>query len=333
MHSDWGKVGYRLDWVGFPFGVSVKSRSVVAMSLYPDIAVVQESGSVVSAIETSNGQNRWAAELTGPLTKWVGVVRESSDAGRLLVCSESEMFILAPGTGNILGREPLSRVVNTSPVLVDSLAVFGTSTGVVQSHIIGRGLPSWGFASRGAIDADPVLVGAQIATVSQGGDVTFLSTSGELVGRARVFGPLDNNPVTDGERLYIASRDQSVWCFDTAGNLVWRHRTPHPLSAQPALHDGVLYVDLGPGGLTAFDAVSGEVKWAAKDVHGTPIALRDRRLVVRDAAGLTVVDPARGDAIARIELPGVARVMADGFIDPNIYAISDAGVLAKFMPR
>jgi outer membrane protein assembly factor BamB len=333
VHDDWASLGYRLDWVGFPFGVAQRPRTTVAMELYPDVVVVQEKSSVVAALEASTGQNRWAIELTGPLTKWVGIAREPGEGGRLLVCSESEMFLLAVGSGNILGRERFARVVNTPPVLTGNLAVFGTSTGVVQSHIIGRGLPSWGFASRGAIDANLLMVDGRIAAVSQGGDVMFLTDSGELVGRARVFGPLDSNPATDGERLFIASRDQSVWSFDAAGNLVWRHRTAAPITGQPVVHQGTLYVDLDGEGLTAFDALSGERRWTAKGVRGEVIGTRNGRLLVRDTRGITLLEPARGDRVTRIELPRVARVKADGFDDAVLYAISETGVLARFIPR
>ncbi|CAG0977408.1 hypothetical protein PHYC_01578 [Phycisphaerales bacterium] len=333
VHEDWANLGYRLDWVGFPFpNATLKSR-VVAMSVFADCVAVQEGGSTITLMESTTGQNRWSDELTGPLTKWVGIVREPGDAGRLLVCSESELFMLSLGTGNLVGREPFARVVNTAPMLVGTHAINGTSTGVVQAHMIGRGLPAWAFSSKGSIDQPLLEVGGFIAAVSQGGDVLFLTGSGNLVGRARIFGGLDAPPATDGQNLFIAGRDQSVWAFDSAGATLWRYRTPNPLNQAPVFHNGTLYVDLGQEGLSAFDPATGTVKWSNKDVHGSIVAVRSGRLLVRDAAGMSVVDPARGDRMERVELPGVTRITTDKFEDGNVYCVSDEAVVAKFMPR
>lgn len=333
VHEDWAKLGYRLDWVGFPFPSATPRTRVVAMSVYDDCVAVQEDGSTITLMESTTGQNRWTDQLTGPLTKWVGIARESGEAARLLVASESELFMLSPGTGNLVGREPFARVVNTPPMLVGNTAVFGTSSGVVQAHMIGRGLPAWAFATRGSIDYPLLGVGGYIAAVSQGGDVLFLTGGGNLVGRAQIFGGLDAAPATDGNSLFIAGRDQSVWAFSPSGATLWRYRTPNPLKQSPVWHDGVLYVDLGGEGLSAFDPAMGTVTWSSKNVHGVVVGVRNGRLIVRDDAGMSVVDPARGDQIERVELPGITRVVTDKFVDGNLYAVSDQAVVAKFMPR
>jgi hypothetical protein len=276
---------------------------------------------------------RWSSDLTGPLTKWTGIVREEGEAGRLLVSSESELFMMAVGTGTLVGRERYERVVNTAPLPAGPCVVAGTSTGVVQAHLVGRNVSAWNHGMQGAIDARLARVGDYIAAVSQAGDISWLTDNGSLVGRARILGPLDCAPATDGNALFIAGRDQSVWAFDTAGNQLWRYRTSNPLRRSPVVHDGVVYCDLGALGLTAFDAASGVVKWHAKDVHGVVIGVRAKRLLVRDDAGITTVDPARGDAIDRVTLPGVGLVAPDTFVDGNLYAISNTGVLAKFTLR
>jgi len=333
VHEDWAKLGYRLDWVGFPFPRAASSSNVVSAALYDDIVVLQEKNSAVTVMDASTGQNRWSSELTGPLTKWIGIAREEGDRGRLLVASESEMFVLAPATGTLLGRERFGRVANTPPLLLGNVVITGTTTGVVQSHRLGTGLPGWAFTSRGAIEGSLQMVGGVIGGVSQGGDVFFLTPAGELVGRARVFGRIDNNPATDGQSLFVASRDQSVWAFAPTGAQLWRYRTPNPLTAQPVAHDGVLYCDLGEEGLTAFNASTGEVIWRNPAVHGNVVGVRAGRLIVWHGSTATTIDPARGDIVDRIDMPGVTKIAPDAFVDGNMYAISDRAVVAKFMIR
>lgn len=333
VHEDWARLGYRLDWVGFPFGVNERPVTIAAMLVQPDGVVIQRETSVVTLMEPNTGRNRWSTELTGPLTRWVGIARDDQDASRLCVVSESEVFMLAPATGNLLARQRLGRVVNTPPVMAGNAAVFGTSLGVVHAHNFANGLPLWAFASRGSIEARLLDVGGTIAAVSQGGDVMFLNADGSMVGRGRIFGALDADPATDGQLLFVASRDQSLWAFDVTGATVWRHRTSNPLTQTPVVHDGTLYVDLGIDGLTAMDPASGSVKWSNPKAHGRVVASRAGRLLVWNHGTMLAVDPASGAIAEQVALPGVSLVATDAFSDGNLYAVSDRGVVAKFMVR
>lgn len=333
VHEDWAKVGYRLDWVGFPFGVDDRPVKLAAMNVQSDFVIVQRDSSAVTLMEATTGKNRWSTELTGPLTKWVGVTREEGPAGRLLVASESEIFVLAPATGNLLGRQRLARVVNTPPLLMGDTAVFGTSLGVVHAHNLNNGLPLWAFATDASIEGALMEVQGVVAAVSQRGDVMFLNAAGNMIGRARVFGSLDCDPATDGNRLYIACHDQSLWAFEITGATAWRLRTSNPLMASPTLHDGALYVDLGAQGLSRLDPESGSIHWSNPNAHGRVIGIRGGRLLVWNAGSLATLDPATGDIVSQAAVPGVVTVAPDAFVDGHLYAVSDRGVVAKFMPR
>lgn len=332
VHDDWAALGYRLDWVGFPFpGLDAKAR-VLDIDANAENVALQASNSVVTVLEASSGRNRWSFDLATPLTKFVGISRHPSSADMLLVSSQSELFTVAIPNGNLVSRERFDRVVNTRPVIAGQLAIYGTSTGHVLAHIIGRNLPAWGFFTPGAIEADPVVVGDSIAVVSQSGDILFLTSNGGLVGRARIFSGLSNNPVAENGILFIAGRDQSVWAFSATGENLWRHRTSVQLTDQPAAVGGALYVSIPGSGLTAFDGPTGNVRWTAK-VGGTVIGTQKGNLLVRTADGLAVVAPATGDVLQQVMTPGVVRVSTDQFADGNLYAVSDRAILAKFTPR
>jgi outer membrane protein assembly factor BamB len=333
VHEDWAKIGYRLDWVGFPFPGATPRTRVVAFAPYEDIVVAQRDSSLVSVLEAGTGQVRWSTELTGPLTKWVGITREPDGEGRIIVSSESEIFILATGTGNLLGRERFARVVNTPPLLHGTLVIGGTSTGVVQAHRLGGAMPAWAFSASGSIDVPLVHVGATISAISQAGEVMFFTPTGSLAGRGRIYGAVDCAPATDGERLFIAGRDQSLWAFSPTGSLLWRYRTSNPLKVSPTCHDGTVYCDLGAEGLSALDPASGSVRWSNREVHGRVIGVRAGRLLVWNGAALSTLDPATGDMHTRVPLSRIRHVAPDAFVDGNLYAFSDDALLARFVPR
>jgi len=333
VHADWAKLGYRLDWVGFPFMGAARGSRVIDILPAGDVVIAQESGSTVTLMSSSNGSNRWSTDLTGPLTKWVGMIQDSTDAERFIVASESEGFVLAKANGNLIAREKFERVVNTKPVQDGRMLVFGTSTGHLTAHIMGSGVSAWAFTSIGSFDTDLVRVGPYVGAVSQGGDVLVLTPRGDLVGRARVFGRVDSRPVSDGQSIFVASRDQSIWAFASTGATLWRHRTPNAITAQPTAHEGVIYCHLRDEGMTALNAATGEVLWQNPAAKGEIIAVRNGRLLAWDGVTLATIDPARGDIIDAAQLPGITRIVTDAFIDGNLYAASDQNVLARFVPR
>lgn len=333
-HDSYGRLGYRLDWTGFP--VITAPGPVKAIEAYDDVVVVQEAGNTVSVLEASTGETRWSDQPAARLTRFVGIGREGN---RLFVSSEAEVFILDLQTGNQLDRQEFEKLVSTEPVRADGLLIYGTGTGEILAHLLYSsvdGVKLWGYDMPGSIRANPVKVGeAIVGAVTQTGDLAFVQAAdGQLVSRNRVYGGMATHPVADDQRMYIASLDQSLYAFEAAtGAQVWRYRTEAPLDRQPTLHDGRLYIELPGEGLVAFDAATGEKLWGNKDVTGTVIGISRGDLLVWNGREAAVVDPARGDLIDRVSLPGVQRLELDRFADGNLYAVSTAGLVSKFVPR
>lgn len=333
-HDAWSKIGYRLDWVGYPFGGKNRKVNVIAMAVSKDAVVLQERSSTVTLMETSNGANRWSLDVASPLTKFVDLRFDEAQPGRVLVASETEFFTLDSATGNLIGRDDFDKVVNTAAVYDGNLAIFGTASGQIYAHNRVTGLMSWGFGLTSTIEANPVRIGEQaVGVVSQRGEVTILTPQGQLLGRARIFGGVDTNPIADHDRMYIAGLDQSLWAFASTGQLAWRFRTPAALTVQPTINDNIVYCDIPGSGLTAFDAGTGSVLWLAKDTSGTIIGQRNDRLVAWDGKTITTLDPRDGSVVDRFEVPGIQRVLTEEFKDGVLYLVSTRGVVARMITR
>ncbi len=332
-HVAWGKVGYRLDWQGFPFYAGSRVPEVTRLVGLPDMVLAQERSSLVSLMEPTTGQVRWSAEVANPLTRFVGLTRDPIDATRVLAASESELFGLTTGTGSMVSRQKLERVVNTPPIIAGDVAIFGSTAGEVYAHNFARNVKAWGFMARGAINAAPVSVGGIVGVVSQVGDVVFLTPSGSLVGRGRVLGSVATDPVTDGSRLFVAALDQSLWAFDTSGVELWRYRTAGPLRVQPACVNGVVYCEVPGKGMTAFDGASGRLLWSNPKAAGTVIAGRADRVLAWDGERLALLDAARGDTIDGATPVGITRLVAGGPDNAELYAAFAGGSVARFLPR
>lgn len=332
-HEEYAKIGYRLDWVGFP--TVTGSLPVEYFQGYPDMAVALEAGSFVSVMEPNTGSQRCADQLSNPLTKFVGFVR---DGDHLYVASEVEVFTLDTQTCALTGRQKTARNVATEPVQFNNLLIFGSGVGEVFAHFAAGGVggvKAWGFLGNGAFEHRPVIIGGAAGAVSQTGQVLFLDAqTGALLGRNNIYGGLACDPVTDGHLMFVAGLDQSIYAFSPSGaSTVWRHRTGVPLRVQPTATAERLYCAIPNQGLTAFEAGTGRVVWTTKGFQGTVVGTNRGRLVAWDGTDAALIDPARGDIIERATLTGAAMLRPDKFDDGHLYVVSKSGIVAKFLVK
>jgi outer membrane protein assembly factor BamB len=336
-HGDYARIGYRLDWVGYPSITG--SLPVRSIEPYDDVVAVVEQGGRLTVLETNTGGRRCGDQLGTPLTRFMGIER---DRTRLVIATQAEVFSLNPITCNLEARFRNERIISTAPAVYHNLVIFGTGAGEIIAHALGgsiEGVKAWGFATGAAIEGHPVLMRDIVGAVSQNGEVTFVTAQqGRLVGRARIWGGLATNPVADDYTMYVASLDQSIYAIVADGGVVmWRYRTPYPLSTQPSLRitdEGtVLYAAVPGQGLVALDGGTGNVQWTARDFSGTVVAINRGRLVGFDGESAALLDPATGDILDRVPVPGAMIMKPDRFEDGNLYVVSRSGVVAKFNPR
>jgi hypothetical protein len=332
-HAAYAKIGYRLDWMGFPSITG--SQPIDFVQPYPDLVAALEHGSTVSLLEPNTGARRCADQLANPLTRFVGMVREGN---RLFCAAEAEVFIIDTQTCNLAGRTRLFRNVSTQPVMYGDLLIFGSGAGEVFASLAAGGVGGvkvWGYLAGGPFEHKPVLIGNAVGAVSQSGSVVFLdAASGGLLGQTRVFGPLETDPVADDHLMYVASLDQSIYAFAPQGAVqVWRYRTPGALRVQPTVAGGRLYCAVPGKGLTAFEAATGNIVWSTSGFDGTVIGSSKGRLLAWDGHEAALIDPARGDVMDRAALKGVRMLKPDKFENGNLFVVSESGVVAKFLPQ
>jgi outer membrane protein assembly factor BamB len=331
-HNDYRRVGYRLDWVGFP-AVTGKGR-IDFVHADKDVVAVLEEGSTVSLLAASNGSVRWTNQLGDRLTRFVGLDRVGN---RVYASGEGDLFIMDVDSGNVVSRQKYQKIVSTRPAIFGTLLIYGTGVGEVFAHMVlsqVEGVKAWGNHITGAVEAAPVLVGSSVGVVTQTGQVMFIDAgSGTPTGANKIYGGTSTDPVASDRVMYIAGLDQSLWAFNANGGTeLWRVRTDAPLTVQPTLHGGTLYCELAGKGLTAFDAQRGTVTWTSKAARGEVIATNAGRLVAWDGRTMYLVDASNGDVIERATLPGVAKFTTDQFDDGNLFAVSASGLVAKFAP-
>lgn len=326
-HDAVEKLGYRIEWRGFPF--TSRGLHVEYFDLLGDAIVVQDDTSTVTVMDPVTGRNRWSTRLAGELTRFVGSARHNDT---LLCASDTSLFFVDIRTGTIKDKQRLAVVVNTPPLVIDHMAIFGCTSGELLGHSLTSGYKQWGYLLNGAITSRPAAVGAGVGAVSQGGDVLIVNPlTGASYGRSLIFDGISNHPVAGADTLFVASRDQSVYAFDAStGKRIWRYRTERPITDQPAAYNGRLYVAIPGRGLIAFNGATGEIIWTAPDVRGEPIGIHDGRLIVWNGSVATLIDDRRGDVIEKVSIPGLKALKMTSFVDGDLYAVTPAGAVAKY---
>ncbi len=331
--AEYAKLGYRVDWIGYP--VVTTREGLALLTPYDDVVLALDGGGNVTAMSAANGSARWSDQVASDLTQFVGLQRSGN---RVIASAEGDVYQLDLDTGNLLNRQAYEKIVSTAPVLYSNLAIYGTGSGELMAHLLSSPIPrvkQWGHALPGAIDFNPVLIGQTVGAVSQQGVVVFVdAASGSLVGRNQMYRGVATHPVASSGAMFVASLDQSVYAFRPEGGLlIWQYRTPVPLRQQPTVRGKAVFVGVDGVGLVALDTARGTVLWTAKGVRGTVIGATKNRLVVWDGKTATLLDADRGDVIERVDLPKLRMLKFDKPEDGNLYAVSESGVVAKFVPR
>lgn len=324
------RLGYKRTWTGF--AEVGRNTGIRFLETYDDLIIILDNASTVTALEAQTGARRWRNPIGTRLSKFVGIVRFQ---GRVAVCSETEVFLLDPATGQTLERQPYAKVVGAAPLQIDSRLVFGTGLGRVFAHSLGSGLTLWENSVQGAIETAGIRVGGAVAFVSITGNIVFIEpTTNSLLGLGHIYAGSSVPLASSNRLLFIASDDQSLYAFSPAGRLpIWRVRTEAPLVDAPVHHAGVVYCTIPGRGMTAFVAETGDELWVAPDVGGTVIGMRAGRPVVWDSAVVTLLNNDDGSVHASVELPGVSRLVMDGFTDGTLYAASDMGLVIRLVPN
>jgi outer membrane protein assembly factor BamB len=334
----YSKLGYRLEWRGFP--TMLPGEHITRLELLDDAVVAQESAGVLTVLEARTGSIRWSDQPAGRLTKFVGVLRHN---GQLLVSSESEVYFYDLATGTLKDKQHLAQVVNTKPVLAGDMLVYGCTNGQILGHLLLNGFRAWGTGLTGSVEVPPVITSnGNVAVCSTRGDLVIVDPqNGMSQGRAKIFsGPGAPIGVSDAA-LYIASEDHSLYAFTSEdAKPMWRKRTDAALRRKPVFWAGKVYCDMGEGevagggnGLTCYDAVSGKLVWSNPKVRGEAVAVRNKRLVVWDGTTASTLQIDDGQTVESAKLDGVTMLKADKFDNGNLYAVTPTGLIAKLAPK
>jgi len=329
-HDDWGRLGYDWKWTGFP---PLQPGAMIGHArVHDDVLVFQGNANTLSVLETKTGKVRWSRQIDRPSTRFFEAVREG---GTLFASSDTDLWEIDIKNGNTLDRATLGTLANTSPLIMGNIAILGTATGELFGWERRNDFKLWSYQFDGLFDVAPVAIDEEyFAAISSNGEIRVLNAeTARSKMSVQIAGGTGAEMLTDQIGLYVVSDDQSIYAFDVEdGFRYWRKRSSAPVTIQHTLYDNVVYATTLDTGLSAMDAVTGEVLWANEDVHGWAITVLDAsELVVWSGKELFLIDKDRGDIVERMPLSNqdIAGIRTNSIDNGDLYVVTLEGTVAK----
>lgn len=324
-------LGYGIQWqssLGLPEGARILYAEVLG-----DRLVTLESGNILAAIRTDNGQVLWRMPIGRRGERFGRPVRQDS---RLIINSASRLHTYDIDHGTVLGVVDLAEMAATSPTITPTAAIFGSAKGIVFAHDISRGYELWSYDTGAAIAANLVMAGPSlVATNANGNVIAFNPATGGVLWKQDTYGRISATPAVSDRNIFIASEDQTLYAlFRQSGKQAWRYFTSDPLTRSPFTVPGMVLQPVPKQGLVALDENTGDVRWKRADLYeARPLMVVKDTLWAHRRGDVIMLDLATGETIRQVAVPGAQSIVPASPTGGDLYVIRLTGEIMKLTPR
>ncbi|MCC7203636.1 MAG: PQQ-binding-like beta-propeller repeat protein [Phycisphaeraceae bacterium] len=321
------RLGYTKVW-RVDLNLPGKARLRSAELLDDLVLTVEVPSNLVTALRAQDGKVLWTRQVGN---RGEEIFTPTRRGDRILVNTETHLFVLDALSGRPLQSNPLSFVVITAPVVHGQLAIFAAAEGRVFAQRIGSGQVAWSYQMPAGVRMRPAVLGDNVLVADITGYYKMLDANdGRPLWSGRSFAP-NSQPVLTEFGPFIASQDTFLYALDSAtGKDRWQYAATTPLHQAPALIGSVLYQSLGPRGLVALDPATGKLLWQSKD-PATPITEVGDALVLYVRPRLELVDAATGRPRSACLSREIDKTLA--LPDGSLILISNSGAIECLQPH
>lgn len=318
------RIGFNKQWRQ-DLRVPNKARITQAAVLDDLLLTVEEPGNLITAIHVARGDVAWTCQVGKPGAE-VFTPRRVGD--RVLVNTETNLYILDAKTGHPLQSNRLSAVVTTPLVTFGDLAIFAGAEGYVFAQDIATGREVWAYRIQAAIDLPPAAWDDNVLITDIRGVYHMLSTrDGTPQWAGRTFARSAAHPIMSAWGPFIPSQDTVLYALNlSTGKDRWQFSASTPLTQDPVLLRGTLYQPVGRRGLVALDPQSGEVLWRQKE-PAIPMAASDDMLVMYTPPRLRLAAVSTGEIVAEVLVGDLQTVL--GLNDGGVVLVSPDGQIER----
>ncbi|MEM6552763.1 MAG: PQQ-binding-like beta-propeller repeat protein [Planctomycetota bacterium] len=324
------QLGYSVSWLA---NVQLGPGQRIAHTAWLGDTVILVEGprNFVSAVDANTGELRWKS-LVGDTLESLHAPTRLGDL--ILINSQTRLFHLSAKTGATERTIPLAEVVVSGHTLLDGIAYFGSANGVVFTHNAQSGALRWRYQLPGQFRHPPLVTPLLVFAVDSEGNYAMLTASdGSVRWRNQTFGPVTAAPALGLGDVLVASRDQSLYSLArSSGRTNWVYRTEAPLTDAPFIAGRLVFQVNPDQGLVALDTFTGEPKFTLDDDSLKPVTTLAGDLLMLGKSGLSLINPATGDAGDAFDTDPLANVLTDTPNDPPLILVTIDGRVCRLSP-
>ena len=314
-----------------PFRV-IWSRGLGSLIEFPavvkdGVAYVANARGVVSALNMRNGHVIWQRRTpNGKMAASPAVWRD-----QLVVHGmDGHVWVFRRSDGRLLWRFTVGSPVESSPVVVDGVDVFGAWNGTITALDLRTHEVRWRRYDGCKVTSSAALAGSTLYIGDYCGRLLALHAgNGQLRWSQSVNGRVYGTPAVSAGRVFVpSSTGGSLTAFSTSGRYLWRRSAGSYVYSSPAVangrvffgaYNGVFYAVRASDGATLWtQSTGGPISGAATVVDGVAYAgsFAHRILGVDAVSGSVVLDFPHGQYVPvsgagrRLLLHGYSRIYA-----------------------
>ena len=266
-----------------PFRV-VWSRGLGTLIEFPavvkdGVAYIANARGTVRALDMRNGKVIWRHDTPrGKMAASPAVWRDQL----VLHGMDGHVWVLRRSDGRLLWHYTVGSPVESSPVVIDGVDVFGAWNGTLTALDLRTHRVRWRRHFGCKITSSAALGGSTIYLGDYCGRALAVRLANGRVRWSRsVGGRVYGTPAVAGGRVFVpSSTGGSLTAFSTAGRLLWRRSTGSYVYSSPAVAHGRVFFGSYNGVFYAVSAASGRTFWA----HGTGGPISGAAVVVDGVA-------------------------------------------------
>jgi outer membrane protein assembly factor BamB len=314
-----------------PFRV-VWSRGLGSLIEFPavvqdGVAYVANARGTVRALDMRNGDVIWRHDT--PHGKMASSPAVWGD--QLIVHGmDGHVWVLRRSDGHLLWYYTVGSPVESSPVVVDGVDVFGAWNGTITALDLRTHRVRWQYRDGCKVTSSAALAHSTLYIGDYCGRLVALDArTGQARFTRSVGGRVYGTPAVSGARVFVPSSTAgSLTAFSTSGSFLWSRSTGSYVYSSPAVAAGRVFFGSYNGVFYALSAATGKTLWAqstggpisgaATVVAGVAYAgsFAHRILGVDASSGRVVLDFPHGEYVPvsgsgrRLLLHGYSRIYA-----------------------
>ena len=251
-----------------PFRV-VWSRGLGTLIEFPavvkdGVAYIANARGTVSALDMRDGTIIWQHDTPhGKMASSPAVWRD-----QLVVHGmDGHVWVLRRSDGHLLWHYTVGSPVESSPVVIDGVDVFGAWNGTITALDLRTHKVRWRHYGGCKVTSSAALAGSTLYIGDYCGRLLALRVgNGALRWSGGVNGRIYGTPAVSGGRVFVPSSDGgSMSAFSVSGRFLWRRNFGSYVYSSPAVSAGRVFFGAYNGVFYALRASNGATLWA----HGT----------------------------------------------------------------